>query len=222
MRDAQCLNAPTPSHTEGEKKNDLNEQQAKPIQNYAIQNNASTQVVAEPRLEKTTNKPLTNIASLTPKTGFSLRNSINAVPEQKATQQNEVEQKTELLIDKDLNLEEVRSVIFAYAEEKFKSANKMLYSTLISQQAEIAEQVGIVIPVLNEAQSESFKEHSQSFLEHLRVTLSNKKITLKFLEKETKREEKKLYSPKEKFHHLVSKNAMVMELSKRLNLELDF
>jgi DNA polymerase III subunit gamma/tau len=207
-----------------EKKNDSSEQVSA---SAGVQNNVtSTTTVAattvasqtETKTVKVSQKPLTNIVNLTPKSDFSLRESVFV---KQTTVVTQVSSDEELRTDRQLNLDEVRSAIFTYAEDKFKTSNRLVYSTLTEQPAELSGETEIVIPIHNEVQVESFREHSQDFLDHLRRTLSNGKISFSFREAEIKTE-KKIYSPKDKFHHLANKNPLIMEMSKRFNLEIDF
>jgi DNA polymerase-3 subunit gamma/tau len=221
------LNSNTASQ-EAEKKNDGSEQHPlKTNNNSSPPNNNSTdikiapiQTVTDIKILKTATVPLTNIVSLTPKSDFSLKETIQ-IAQQPIQVDTEKIEKKEIVISNELDLEETRAAIFEYAEEKFKINNRLLHSTLTNYLAEISENNLITIRVHNLAQIESFKEHKQLFLDFLRKKLSNQKISIEFTEKEFK-EEKKIYSPKEKFHHLAAKNQMLLELCKRFNLELDF
>jgi DNA polymerase III subunit gamma/tau len=224
------LNAPAGAQDSqsvtGEKKNDAGEQQSLSSQENSSAEKKLVSDASTAKIVKVSSTPLTNIVNLVPKTSFSLRDSMTALKEVQVEQKEKVQRQEtevvrELLVDRELKLEEVHSAIFQYAEEKFKSSNRLIYSTLTSQPAVLQEGCGIVIPIHNEAQHESFREHRQAFLDYLRKQLSNQNITISFLEQEVQ-EEKRLYSPKDKFYHLVEKNPLVMEMSKRLNLELDF
>lgn len=203
---------------EAEKKNDLSEHL---VNNGSQSAHKSTIELPsqEVKTVKVANAPLTNLVKLTPKSSFSLKDSVlipsgsdkNIEIASEQIEENETE----------LNVETIREVIVKYAEEKFKGSNRMVYSTLTDQPPELRENLKIIIPVHNEVQVESFKEHSQDFLDHLRKALSNSKISFQFEEAEVN-QEKKIYSPKEKFHHLANKNPLIMEMSKRFNLELDY
>jgi DNA polymerase-3 subunit gamma/tau len=217
-----------PPAQEAEKKNDVSEQNATTQSSVATnsENKAFVPLSKEVKTVKISSTPLTNIINLTPKSQFSLSDAVSVMAKSEngingKSEDKKNENAEELLRDKELNIEEVRSAIFQYAEEKFKTTNRLIYSTLTSHQAELGEENGIVIPIHNEVQSESFREHRQGFLDFLRKQLFNQKITFSFSEREVVTE-KKIYSAKEKYHHLAAKNPLVAEISKRFNLELDF
>ncbi|MBC7861478.1 MAG: DNA polymerase III subunit gamma/tau [Bacteroidia bacterium] len=219
-----------PPQQEAEKKNDVSEQNGT-SQSASVANSdakgAFVPTSKEVKTVKTSSTPLTNIVTLKPKTQFSLSDSVSVMAKTDKADEKKNDVAEELLRDKELNIEEVRSAIFQYAEEKFKTSNRLIYSTLTSHQAELGEENGsdsyrIIIPIHNEVQSESFREHSQHFLDFLRKQLFNRKITFAFSERDVVQQEKKIYSAKEKYHHLAAKNPLVAEISKRFNLELDF
>ena len=211
----------TSTAQEAEKKNDLNEQEQN--QNARESKKITAPSVNEEgkKIIKVSDTPLTNIARLTPKSTFSLSESVftSGTP-QKTNESGEIKPE-ENLTDQEIKIETIREVILKYADEKFKTGNRLVYSTLTDQPAELTEKFQIIIPVHNEVQVESFREYSQDFLDHLRKTLANSKISFQFREAEIS-QEKKIYSPKDKFQHLASKNPLIMEMSKRFNLEIDF
>lgn len=213
----------SPPAAEAEKKNDASERLTPGVTSATQVTAATTTTVSinEVKTVKVSGKPLTNIVNAVPKHDFSLRESVFAAKQTVVTEEKKSEAREELLSDRELNIDEVRSAIFKYAEENFKTSNRLVYATLTAQPAELSGESEIVIPIQNEAQIESFKAHRQDFLDHLRKTLSNARISFSFKETDAV-SEKKIYSPKDKFHHLVSKNPLVMEMSKRFNLELDF
>ena len=210
---------------EAEKKNDLSEQNAQVPSSSARENVSSSSVIpsVEPvKVVKVSSTPLTNVVQLTPKSGFSLRESVFVAQKIESTSlvDSNVVPASPVEITP-LEIESVRQAIHSYAETNFKNNNRLAYSTITDQPAELENDFHILIPIHNEAQSESFRDLSQDFLEYLRRSFSNSKITFSFHEKEIPTE-KKIYSPKDKFQHLASKNPLVMEMSKRFNLEIDF
>ena len=217
----------TVSGTEAEKKNDLSDDTiisdtSVPGKTHsAVKTSIPPHPMVEPeKIIKVSTSPLTNLVQLTPKSGFSLRDSV-FVSTANVASSSKVSGSVESAIEKAIELEFVQQTIRIFADEQIKNVNRMAYSVLTDRPVEIKDETHIVIPIHNEAQSESFQEHSQNFLDYLRKQLSNSKITFGFREAEISNE-KKIYSPKDKFHHLAEKNPLIMEMSRRFNLEIDF
>ena len=206
---------------EAEKKNDLSEQITESQRSTEQKLPAKESAPEEIKIIKIADSPLTNLARLTPKSSFSLRDSVFLPNSSSNSQSKDNESgKDEEVQEQELKIEQIQEVILKYAEDNFKTGNRLVYSTLTEKPAELGENLQVIIPVHNEVQIESFREYSQDFLDHLRKTLSNSKISFQFKEAEIS-VEKKIYTSKDKFHHLASKNPLIMEMSKRFNLELD-
>lgn len=78
-----------------------------------------------------------------------------------------------------------------------------------------------MITIENEVQREAFQPHRQEFLDFLRKELKNNKISLQLAETDEV-SVKKAYTPLEKFESLKKKNPFLLELKKRLDMEIDY
>ena len=79
----------------------------------------------------------------------------------------------------------------------------------------------VIIEIENSAQIESFEPVRQDFLDYLRKNLNNSLVSIR-MEEKLADGTKKAYTPSEKFETMMNKNPAILELKKRLDMELDY
>ena len=80
----------------------------------------------------------------------------------------------------------------------------------------------IILHIHNDAQKEILLNVRQEFLDNIRQQLSNNTISLDIRIEEVEVSTGKVYKPADKFKYLAEKNPQLLELKKRLDLELDY
>lgn len=142
----------------------------------------------------------------------------NALNQVQDKNENKIEEIIE--VDEAVNFEKVSDVVKAFAEEKNKNGFKQLYATLTSSKINFNEPV-ITIVLNNEVQKEMLVNIKQDMLDAFRLSLKNKSIQLELLVSEIEGEVK-AYKPSDKFKQMADKNPLLLELKKRLDLEIDY
>ncbi len=102
--------------------------------------------------------------------------------------------------DKDMN----------FAMTLSKHEPKLMTATLINYEID------------NDAQVELLRDHKKELLDFLRINLKNRDIAIDFVMADENQANSRLYSPSDKFKFLAEKNPALLELQKRLDLNLDF
>jgi DNA polymerase III subunit gamma/tau len=74
----------------------------------------------------------------------------------------------------------------------------------------------------NDAQLELLRDHKKELLDFLRLNLKNRDINVDFVMADENQANSRLYSPSDKFKFLAEKNPALLELQRRLDLNLDF
>ena len=80
----------------------------------------------------------------------------------------------------------------------------------------------IILNIYNEAQKEILTAVKQDFLDFVRKELSNNTIRLEIKIEAEPTSNAKVYKPSDKFKLLAEKNPSLLELKKRLDLDLDY
>lgn len=123
-------------------------------------------------------------------------------------------------VDEAVDFEKVSQVVKSFAEEKNKNGFKQLYATLTSSKINFNEPI-ITIVLNNEVQKEMLVNIKQDMLDAFRLSLKNKSIQLELIVSEVEGEVK-AYKPSDKFKQMADKNPLLLELKKRLDLEIDY
>ena len=142
----------------------------------------------------------------------------NALNQVQDKNENKIEEIIE--VDEAVNFEKVSEVVKTFAEEKNKNGFKQLYATLTSSKINFNEPV-ITIVLNNEVQKEMLVNIKQDMLDAFRLSLKNKSIQLELVVSEIEGEVK-AYKPSDKFKQMADKNPLLLELKKRLDLEIDY
>lgn len=173
------------------------------------------------KIIKTTDKPVVPFSELKIKAQFSL-NNITSVQTLK-TNQHSTEELVEVLNNKtaELDSEALEKAIRQFAENKNMAGNKQLYTTLVTSKTILNQNNSVHLSIHNEAQNEILQNVKQEFLDYLRKTLSNKDISLEVIIN-TEPVSEKAYKPVDKFKLLAEKNPALLDLKKRLDLEIDY
>lgn len=105
--------------------------------------------------------------------------------------------------------------------ETLRETRPRMYSSLINKIPGLAADNKIQINLDNGSQMEDFNRDIKPFLlKFLKKELANSGITIELTITE-QQDNKLLYSPKDKFDHMVAKNPLLGKLTQRFNLELD-
>jgi DNA polymerase-3 subunit gamma/tau len=155
------------------------------------------------------------------KSKFSLQESIannGSIIQNDDKNETTIEQIVEQ--DEPFDFEKITQAIKSFAEEKNKNGLKQLYATLTSSKISLNDST-IIIELSNEVQKEMLSSIKQDMLDSLRLNLKNKTIQLELLVS-VNETEVKAYKPADKFKQMVEKNPLLLELKKRLDLEIDY
>lgn len=103
-----------------------------------------------------------------------------------------------------------------------KSQGKMSLATLLMNYTPIIkENYRIELPVENKLQADELISERIDLLNHLRSKLQNFSISLEPIIREAPSSERKLYTSKDKYEHMVEKNPMLEQFRRKFNLEID-
>ncbi|MFL5753099.1 MAG: DNA polymerase III subunit gamma/tau [Bacteroidia bacterium] len=219
------LNAPS---LDGEKKNDLESLDGNTaVEKQNKQSSANIQSFQSSRqevIQKTTSKPVTSFKDLNIKVGFSLNQAAQqTLVKQGEAELTEVKENTAapLIENQSFSLEEMQAAVKKYAELKLATGQRQVHTTLTAKVPQLENETEIILLIENEVQREGFHQHKQDFLDFLRRELSNNQVSLSLRESDLPGV-KKAYTPIEKFESLKAKNPLLLEMKKRLDLEIDY
>jgi hypothetical protein len=137
---------------------------------------------------------------------------LTKVQPKKETQTQEVQ---EILTP--FTIDQLRSVWNEFAEQRKKFAAE---SQMLSQEIELREHL-VVLHIHNPVQESMLLNIKTELAAFLRDKLKNTAVNVVGELKEVE-ERKKIYSQREKFDYLVSKNPLLKEMKDRLGLDTDF
>lgn len=170
---------------------------------------------------KLASKPSVPFDQLKIKSAFSLNetksNPTNKPSEASVTPNQEVMPKE---ANKEVTLEDVKTVITNYATAKQQSGARQLAVTLSTAQIDFSNKT-ITLKINNESQKEKLVAIKQEFLDELRKLLQNNLIGLE-IETVTHEVQGKAYKPIDVFKNMAEKNPALLELKKRFDLEIDY
>ena len=184
------------------------------------QTSSQVAVVQATTVAATTNKPVTSFKDLDIKSPFRLnelgRNG-KAREEEKAP---ETQETTRTSVEADVIVTEadVQAAIKQYSEEQGAKGKRQVEATLTAKPISFANNL-ISIYIENEAQKLVFDDIKQEFLDAIRARLKNFSLQLNVIE-HAESTVKKAYTPNEKFAVMTAKNPLLLELKKRLDLEV--
>jgi DNA polymerase III subunit gamma/tau len=206
----------TASPAEAEKKNEI-----EPV--FETKKPATASISLGSPLEKqvkTADKPLVPFSELKIKAQFSLNEAVNA----KGTAAAELLTEIAPVVyeNKPFDLDTLLNVIKGFAEIKNQNGNRQLYATLTASKIELDETNTVNLNIHNEAQKEILINVKQEFLDHIRKELQNNTVNLTIKITEENLPSAKAYKPADKFKLLSEKNPALLELKKRLDLEIDY
>lgn len=213
----------TAQNMDAEKKNDLasvfETNTPSPTQKTVTANTSSITNPTE-KTVKTTDKPLVPFSELKIKAQFSLNEATKVKSAPTIAIENNAE-KT-VIENKQFAFDDLKKQIYAFAELKNSSGNRQLFATLSSAKIELNDTNLVLLHIHNEAQKEILTNVRQEFLDYIRAQLSNNSIGLDIRIEQIRSETTKVYKPADKFKYLAEKNPALLELKKRLGLELDY
>jgi DNA polymerase-3 subunit gamma/tau len=183
---------------------------------------SQTKVTALQETEiKLATKPSVSFEQLKIKSAFSLNETKNShaikSTETIITSSEEVISKE---TNKEVTIEDVKTVIASYAVSKQQSGAKQLAVTLSTAQIILTNKT-ITLQINNESQKENLMAIKQEFLDELRKLLQNNLITLE-VETTAAEAQGKAYKPVDIFKSMAEKNPALLELKKRFDLEIDY
>jgi DNA polymerase-3 subunit gamma/tau len=208
---------------DAEKKNDELEggeiavAQPKPTTN-TVTSSIQTTVVA------TTTKPVTSFKDLDLKSPFRLnelgRNG-NGNGQKKDEESAQLVMEPEVPYgqeDAEVTEAIIQEAVKKYAQEQGAAGKRTLEATLIAKPVSFANKT-ISVFIENEAQKHLFDDIKQEFLDSIRASVKNNSLQLEIVET-AEATVKKAYTPSEKFAAMTAKNPLLLELKKRLDLEV--
>lgn len=216
---------------DAEKKNDSGEIKAETVQNTSgkplvtvTAEKKSAEVTASVAAEttvqyKTTDKPVTSFKDLNINSGFRLQQSKQVVQQQAVAE--EKVQETAVAQNEKFDLDKVRLIASGFAALMQEKGKKQVANMLRPERLLLRNDIEVVIEIENSAQKESFEPVRQDFLDYLRKNLVNNKVALG-MEEKISDGTKKAYTPAEKFETMMKKNPALLELKKRLDMEVDY
>ncbi|MDO8998361.1 MAG: DNA polymerase III subunit gamma/tau [Bacteroidota bacterium] len=208
---------------DAEKKNDeLENAFEKKSETETINSSTQSKVTAlqEPEIKLAT-KPSVPFEQLKIKSAFSL-NETRQQQNNKPTEASDIP-KEELLpkeANKEVTIEDVKTVIADYATSKQKSGARQLAVTLSTAEIIFSNKT-ITLKINNESQKENLMAIKQEFLDELRKLLHNNLICLE-LETTADETQGKAFKPIDVFKNMSEKNPALLELKKRFDLEIDY
>lgn len=122
--------------------------------------------------------------------------------------------------NKEVSLEDVKTVIKDYAVTKQKNGQKQVGITLEMAQISFDNKI-ITLKINNESQKEKLTDIKQEFLDEIRKLLQNNLIGLE-IEITAGEAQGKAYKPIDVFKNMAEKNPALLELKKRFDLEIDY
>ncbi len=168
---------------------------------------------------KTTDKPVTSFKDLNISSGFRLQQSKQLVQQQAVVEEKIKE--TPALSNEKFTLERVQLAAGNFAKLMQEKGKKQVANMLRAEMLLLKNDTEVVIEIENSAQKESFEPVRQDFVDYLRKNLNNSTVSLSMQEKISDGT-KKAYTPAEKFETMMKKNPSLLELKKRLDMEVDY
>ncbi len=214
---------------DAEKKNELTETPFHLNVTPAVTAAVAETVIASPskiakvdeKIVKTADKPIVPFSELKIKAQFSLKDVMKAnMPPVNETIAAEI--KEVIFENQPFDREAVTKAIHAFAEIKNQAGNRQLYTSITTAKIELNDTNVVILNIHNEAQKEILTAVKQDFLDFVRKELSNNTIGLEIKIEAEPSGNAKIYKPSDKFKLLAEKNPSLLELKKRLDLELDY
>ena len=179
-------------------------------------------------ISKTTDKPVTSLKDLDLRNSFSINQIRNPeilsksfLPEQK-NENIEIPQESPEISQDPVKIDFLKELVKQFAANKLTQGFKQIELILTTHPVRLTEGVKVEISIENDAQKEIFDEFRQEFLDFLRRELNNSKIQLEISEIKIENSKLKAYTPSEKFEILRQKNPLILELKKKLDLDINY
>ena len=139
-------------------------------------------------------------------------------------QQSAAEEKVKevvVIVNEKFALENVQFTAAGFAKLMQEKGKKQVANMLRPEMLLLRNETEVIIEIENSAQIESFEPVRQDFLDYLRKNLNNSLVSIR-MEEKLADGTKKAYTPSEKFETMMNKNPAILELKKRLDMELDY
>ncbi len=174
--------------------------------------------LSEPEV-KFASKPSVPFEQLKLKSSFSL-NEARAAQSQVRSAGVAVVSEPEEPLNTSITIDDIKTAIHAYAEEKQKAGSRQIATTLKISEIGFNDNT-IVLTIHNETQKEQLMLTRQEFIDNIRKTVRNNSIGLEINISATE-VQAKAYKPVDIFKAMTEKNPALMELKKRFDLEIDY
>jgi DNA polymerase III subunit gamma/tau len=135
---------------------------------------------------------------------------------------SEAETKSQQFDNQEFNEESLKTIWKQFSEIKKAEKDMNFAMTLSKHEPRLVSDTLINYELDNEAQLELMKDHKKELLDFLRINLKNRDIAIDFVMADENKANSRLYSPSDKFKFLAEKNPVLLELQRRLDLNLDF
>jgi DNA polymerase-3 subunit gamma/tau len=207
--------------TEAEKKNDTEQVIEKP----AVVNKESTTALRATIVKddtpqyKTSDRPVSTLTGININSGFRLQNAKQVVQQQAVVEEKVKE--TPAVVNQKFAMENLQLATAGFVKLMQEKGKKQVASMLRPEMLQINNETEVVLAIENSAQKESFEPVRQDFLDYLRKNLGNNLVSIAMQEKLADGT-KKAYTPAEKFETMMKKNPALLELKKRLDMEVDY
>lgn len=181
----------------------------------------STRVTAlqEPEI-KFASKPSVTFDQLKMKASFSLQEVKNYQNLNQNGNSPGVEAPEIKILNKEVNLEEVKAAIKFFADEKQKQGSRQLATIFNTSGIQFSNNT-ILLTIGNETQKEQLLIIKQDFIDAIRKQLQNTSVLLE-IQLSTTETQTKAYKPIDIFKAMSEKNPALLELKKRFDLEIDY
>jgi len=151
--------------------------------------------------------------------GISITSLDQPTPSQADKKEEEIEDKPiNIANQKPFTLDDLMAKWTEFAE--IHEDNKHIYNTLIKNKPNLINDTDLVLTLDNNTQEHYLNEIRTDLLTHVRKGLQNFAISLN-IEITAKEEVKSLYTPDEKYKHMAEINPIIVDLKKRMDLDLE-
>ncbi|MBA2611728.1 MAG: DNA polymerase III subunit gamma/tau [Bacteroidetes bacterium] len=169
---------------------------------------------------KLASKPSVSFEQLKIKSAFSLNETKNGQTNKPIEAVISITEETPKEANKEVTIEDIKTVIANYAAVKQQSGAKQLAVTLTTAQITFSNKT-ISLKINNETQKEQLMDIRQQFLDEIRKLLGNNLISLE-IETTISQSQGKAFKPIDIFKNMAEKNPALLELKKRFDLEIDY
>lgn len=196
----------------------------KPVQEVHIQVDSAVSEKRSADLPSTTQKPKVEPVLIKAKPGsvrmkgYSLKDVLNPIEDSEKEEEVVAQVSSQGLPEEYFSEHEMKAVWNAYLE-KIKD-KKTIYGTLAKYDVKLVEKTVIELTLDNKTQETYIQAERADLMAYLRSGLKNYKVELRPVITQVQ-QVKSLYTPEEKYKHMVEKNPVLAEFKRKLDLDLE-